>query len=91
MKVAKGQLIALTSGEYSDYCLDGHMRAVRDFDSDEMFAAYKALRGRKPDFAAWSIREGYMTPCEAMEVLELWVGGYGEDEPSLREIPFVEQ
>lgn len=34
MQIKSGQIVALTTGEYSDYCLNDHMRCMRDFDSD---------------------------------------------------------
>lgn len=33
MKISAGQLIAITNGEYSDYCLRDHVRALKDFDA----------------------------------------------------------
>lgn len=33
MEIKKGQLIAITNGEYSDYTLRDHVRALKDFDS----------------------------------------------------------
>lgn len=35
MKIRKGTIVAITTGEYSDYGLRDHMRALKDFDSDE--------------------------------------------------------
>ena len=33
MKIRKGQIIALTGGEYSDYNLRDHVRALKDFET----------------------------------------------------------
>jgi hypothetical protein len=41
MEIKKGQLIAITSGEYSDYCLRDHMRALVDFDSTAKIQEFK--------------------------------------------------
>ena len=41
MKIKKGQLIALTRGAYSDYCLTGHATALVDFDTDEIIKLFK--------------------------------------------------
>ena len=30
--IRKGQIVAITSGDYSDYCLLDHVRALRDFE-----------------------------------------------------------
>lgn len=42
MKLTKGQIVALTEGCYSDYCLTGHVRVLEDFDAKAECDAYKA-------------------------------------------------
>lgn len=41
-KVAKGDLIIMTSGDYSDYIIDTLCRALADFDIEEMRQEYLA-------------------------------------------------
>lgn len=41
MKITKGQIIAITTGEYSDYCLRDHVRALRDFDAADEATRFK--------------------------------------------------
>ena len=51
MILKKGQLIAITTGEYSDYCLVDHMRLLCDLDFDvirrEFFAQKEPLKERE--------------------------------------------
>jgi hypothetical protein len=42
VNLKQGQIVAITSGEYSSYCLDDHMRAERDFDACAELARFKA-------------------------------------------------
>lgn len=41
MKITKGQIVWVTTGEYSDYGVRDHMRALRDFDNTEEIARFK--------------------------------------------------
>lgn len=41
MQIKSGQIVAITKGEYSDYCLGDHMRALKDFDSDGEIERFK--------------------------------------------------
>lgn len=41
MQIMAGQIIALTTGEYSDYGLRDHVRCIRAFESDEIIAEFK--------------------------------------------------
>jgi len=41
MKIKKGQIVAITKGEYSDYGLYDHLRALRDFDAYEEAERFK--------------------------------------------------
>jgi hypothetical protein len=41
-KVAKGDLIIMTSGDYSDYVIDTLCRALADFDIEEVRQEYLA-------------------------------------------------
>lgn len=88
MKIKKGQIVAITSGEYSDYCLRGHMRALRDFDAHEEMERFKregdylvqqrgwgmTPHGAEERFMAWMTREGLLAPMDDETVVELYIG-----------------
>ncbi|ENQ1627738.1 hypothetical protein ACEOHO_004104 [Vibrio vulnificus] len=38
----KGELIALSTGEYSDYCVNGLVRALKDFDASVLLEEWAA-------------------------------------------------
>jgi hypothetical protein len=40
MKVKQGQILAITTGAYSDYTLRDHVRALRDFDTTDEIARF---------------------------------------------------
>ena len=88
MKINKGQIVAITSGEYSDYCLQEHWLAGRDFDVEQELARFKKtgpyrlppdsdLEGSDDRFIAWAVREELLVPLEDNAVVELWIGAYG--------------
>ena len=88
MKINKGQIVAITSGEYSDYCLQGHWLAGRDFDVEQELARFKKTEFYRPPpehyfdgsddrFIAWAVREELLVPLENNAVVELWIGAYG--------------
>ena len=85
MKINKGQIIALTEGEYSDYNLRDHVRALQDFDTTEEIVRFMEignyLGGDEPReygsddrFIAWAIREHLIEPLEKNEVVEWHLG-----------------
>lgn len=92
MKIKKGQIVAITSGEFSDYCLRDHMRALRDFDPREEVERFKRegdylvqqhgwgthQHGAEERFMAWMTREGLLAPMDDETVVELYIGDYGE-------------
>lgn len=47
MLIKKGSVINLTNGAYSDYCLRGTMRALRDLDTKELVAKFVELNKEK--------------------------------------------
>ena len=47
MKFKKGELIALSSGEYSDYCVNSLVRALKDFDAQEIFEEWAQDNGEE--------------------------------------------
>ena len=48
MKINKGQIVAITSGEYSDYCLQEHWLAGRDFNVGQELARFKKTEFYSP-------------------------------------------
>lgn len=87
MKITKGQLIAVTCGEYSDYTLKDHVRAVCDFDTSEQIARFKlegdyfvdgSDYGSDDRFLVWLLKANIIEPLEVDSVIEWWVGCYGE-------------
>lgn len=87
--IRKGQIIAITDGEYSDYCLRDHMRALRDFDPVAEAERFKPTELRKDysgedaEYIAWLIRESIVETLPIGEVVELHVGSYSCLKPSL--------
>ena len=85
MEIKRGQLLAITKGEYSDYYLVDHMRACKDFDTQEAQELFKKevyVEWRFEEinkFLAWLITNGYVTPCETNEVIEVHLGSYSLD------------
>jgi hypothetical protein len=80
MQIKKGQLIALTRGSYSDYCLIGHVRALCDFDAKIMEAKFKAeCENDMRILIPWMIRNNFIDPAETTDAIELWLG-YEDDE-----------
>ena len=49
MEVKQGQTVAITTGEYSDYCLEAHYTALKDFDTQAV--THQFLKERK----AWML------------------------------------
>lgn len=87
--IRKGQIIAITAGDYSDYCLRDHMRALRDFDPVTEAERFKpteireAYSGEDQEYIAWLIREAIVEPLSVGEVVELHVCSYGLLNPDL--------
>lgn len=82
MIIKKGAIIALTSGEYSDYCLDGHVIALKDFDPQDLardfFSGNVVERHHgKEAFMAYLIINGFVDPTNT--VAELWLGNSYDD------------
>lgn len=54
MKFKKGELVALSTGVYSDYCVNALVRALKDFDAQEIFEEWGQDNGeeveRKPSW-----------------------------------------
>ena len=41
MKIKKGQIVAITTGDFSYYSVNDHLRALRDFDAYEEAERFK--------------------------------------------------
>lgn len=90
MKVKQGQLLAVTQGEYSDYCLKDHFRALKDFDTDEIKEQFKfnnkpismdmgwGASWNQDEYLAWATKEGYIEVLSENEVQEWYIGTYGD-------------
>lgn len=85
MKINKGQIIAFTNGQYSDYCLRDHMRALEDFQTADKMNEFKASPEfqsvncweQDDAFMAWLVKTGIVEPL-GDEVVEWHIGSYGE-------------
>lgn len=88
--IRKGQIIAITQGAWSDYCLLDHVRALRDFDPIIEAERFKPEELRKDyfnddeEYVAWLIREAIVEPLPVNEVVELHIGDYGGLSPEVR-------
>ena len=94
MLIRKGQILAITVGEYSDYTLLDHIRASRDFDSTKEIQRFMDTdeshdnkRGSDNRFIAWSIREGIIETMDRDSVIEWHIGEYGKIVPEIEQWP----
>lgn len=93
MQVKQGQILAVTQGEYSDYCLKDHFRALVDFDTNEFIQKYKEQfpdgdsdRWKKyaynkydqDRFLAWCVEQKLIEVLSENEVQEWYIGSYGD-------------
>ena len=98
MKIKKGQIVVITKGEYSDYGLYDHLRALRDFDAYEEAERFKVegeylrapewdQKGEPGEYGSDDRFLAWLLREGIMEptkdeVVELWIGGYGSLEVS---------
>lgn len=68
MKVTKGQIIAITTGICSDYCLRGHVIALKDFDAIREAEKFKNSSDEYLD-KRWIGKAGY-SEATAMRMAE---------------------
>ena len=97
MKIRKGQIIALTEGEYSDYNLRDHVRALKDFETGDEIKRFMdsgdylappeydetgepTRYGSDDRVIAWAIRNKLSEPLTDSEVVEWYLGAYGDLE-----------
>lgn len=92
MLIKKGAIVAITSGKYSDYCLDGHVIALKDFDPREQAGILKNSSATKTylsrhAFLTYLISNGFVEPTNT--VVELWMGplydGFVPDDIDIKE------
>jgi len=88
-----GELMTISTGEYSDYCVNGLFSVLKDFDAQVQLAAWAAETGREMtgdgvysnyqnkqiDYMGWLNRNGFV---EDVTFRELHIGDYGETELS---------
>lgn len=85
MLIKAGTMLSIETGEYSDRCVVGPLRVVKDFDQAKIADEFRASRrkeGRRPlpeDFLPWLTRKGFVEDVEG--ALTWWVGAYGEFDP----------
>ncbi len=84
-----GSLIAVTSGEYSDYCLMGHMRVLRPFSQNEVVAEFKArgpwkVKGYPPVPTTADDEDGEDWDCHDRFLAWLVSEGYAEPVESVQ-------
>jgi len=75
MKISKGQLILISTGDYSDYGILDTFRALRDFDTKEVIECYFTkypLQSEQYEFdddifILWLISEQLVVELETVE------------------------
>ena len=84
-----GTLMAISKGEYSDYCIEGLFKVLKDFDAKEQMIVWAKETDREIlkeeitndynnkniDFMEWLNRTGFI---EDVEYRELHTGNYGD-------------
>lgn len=88
-----GELVALSTGEYSDYCVNGLFVVLKNFDAQVLLDDWAKETGRElvngtvradysnqqVDFIGWLNNGGYV---KDVEYRELHTGNYGKTELS---------
>ena len=81
--MTKGDIITVTEGEYSDYSIVAHMRALKDFNVDVVGWEYLKTHPLEREdgfdklgFLAWLARMGFVVDVD-QGVVEVWLGDYG--------------
>jgi hypothetical protein len=76
MVIPAGSLLTISSGEYSDYIVQGVFRAVRDIDAEALRAEWLAVQPEHPfpntditfdlyGFLGWITRKGLLEPVDS--------------------------
>ena len=82
MKIQQGKLLAIESGEYSDFNVKGFFVALKDFDMREEISAYLDEHPEQRDeycadqyaFLAWMLRRGNWLEIDHVQC---YIGSYG--------------
>ncbi len=75
-----GAIFTVTQGEYSDFCIDGVFKALKELNSTDLVAEFNTTERVgtyefESAFLAWLIRKGYIDCIECFE-LYLTHGSY---------------
>lgn len=90
LRMPKGAFVTITTGEHSDYIVQGVFRALDDIYADEVMEGYlqehpeqREGRGyREGAFLAYAVRLGLLEPIDSFE----WnIGGYGSPKDMMVE------
>jgi len=85
----KGELVTVSTGEYSDYCVNGLFEVLNDFDAIEQLNVWCSETGRSIkngvverdykneniEYMPWLVTKGFV---KDVDYRELHTGGYGE-------------
>lgn len=92
MIIKKGQMITFAEGEYSDYCVNALVVAVKEFDVKEKQSEWEAEHTelsecqyrRRPiklvkgtGFLPWLVSQGFV---EDVDYIEIHTGSYDESD-----------
>jgi len=80
--IVAGTVFTITESDYSDYCVEGVFRAVKDFVPDDLLDQWLAANPREreryrfdaPSFLAWVARQGVF---ERVDSVNWHLGSYG--------------
>lgn len=64
-KIPSGALLTVSTGEYSDYTVQGVFRALKEIDADALRKFYLHISSQ--DFLAVLVRDGYLEPINSFE------------------------
>ena len=77
-KFKKGDLIAFSGGEYSDYVVQGFFKAKESLDIEDLLGTwrvYEEPKVRSMSFTGWLNKLGLI---EEVQYREIWTGSYGD-------------
>lgn len=84
-EIGMGEIVSLSSGEYSDYCVNGTFISQKSFNLSSAKDTFKVfVNENKKDFCYSDIQEQFLTWLVANEYLmpldtrEIHLGTYGE-------------
>lgn len=96
MIIKKGQMITFAEGEYSDYCVEALVCAIKEFNVKEKQAEWEGehtelkVRKHRPRprkevkgtaFLPWLVSQGLV---EDVDYIEIHTGSYGEVDIDIR-------